>query len=285
MGQELVVGSQPLTADEIRANVNLIQKVLRSVMKKDVHFGVIPGTQKNTLYKPGAEKILSTFRIAAGEPIIEDLTSEEIRYRVIVKGIHQVTNQFLGAGIGECSSGEEKYKWRRPVCKEEWDDTPEDRRREVWKKVEGKAVKLKQVRMNPTDVANTVLKMAHKRALVAMTLVVTAASDVFNQDIEDLPEEVREAVTDGEGKALVAQPQRASENGDIEGTIHDKLWAVCLKLGEGSEAMAHDILEKASSWKKEDGSSVKGKRNVKELSEKWAYSTYGKLTKEKPAHA
>ena len=284
MSQELVVGSQPLTADEIRANVNLIQKVLRSVMKKDVHFGVIPGTQKNTLYKPGAEKILSTFRIAAGEPIIEDLTSEEIRYRVIVKGIHQVTNQFLGAGIGECSSGEEKYKWRRPVCKEEWDDTPEDRRREVWKKVEGKAVKLKQVRMNPTDVANTVLKMAHKRALVAMTLVVTAASDVFNQDIEDLPEEVREAVTDGEGKALVAQPQRASENG-AEGTIYDKLWAVCLKLGEGSEAMAHDILEKASSWKKEDGSSVKGKRNVKELSEKWAYSTYGKLTKEKPAHA
>lgn len=285
MGQELIE-SQPLTSEEIRANVNLIQKVLRSVMKKDVHFGVIPGTQKNTLYKPGAEKILSTFRIAAGEPVIEDLTADEIRYRVTVKGVHQVTNHFLGAGIGECSSGEEKYKWRRPVCAEEWTDTAEDRRREVWKKVEGEAVKLKQVRINPTDVANTVLKMAHKRALVAMTLVVTAASDVFNQDIEDLPEEVREAVTNGEGKALIQQPQRTSENGETEGTIHEKLWALCLQLAEGSEAMAHDIVEKASTWKKEDGSSVRGKRNVKELSERWAQSTYGKLKKDKaPAHA
>jgi hypothetical protein len=33
--------------------------------------------------------------------------------------------------------------------------------------------------------------MACKRAQVAMTLNVTAASDIFTQDIEDLPEELR----------------------------------------------------------------------------------------------
>jgi hypothetical protein len=33
--------------------------------------------------------------------------------------------------------------------------------------------------------------MACKRAMIAMTLNVTAASDIFTQDIEDLPEELR----------------------------------------------------------------------------------------------
>lgn len=289
MSQDLVatVEARPLTANEIKAQVQLIQQVMKAVMKKDVHYGTIPGTPKPTLYKPGAEKILSTFRIAAGDPTVEDLsTSDEIRYRVKVPGLTQsITPILLGFGLGECSSSEEKYCWRKPVCEEEWNEADEDRRREVWKKSEGKPYQLKQVRTRPSDVANTVLKMAHKRALVAMTLVVTAASDVFAQDLEDLPKEVRDAVV-GEEAKTVTQPQRTSENGEATGTIHEKLWAICLQLAEGQEAVAHDILEKASSWKKDDNTTVKGKRNVKDLSEKWAQSTYGKLKKDKaPAHA
>ena len=46
-----------------------------------------------------------------------------------------------------------------------------------------------------------------------MTLLVTAASDVFAQDIEDLPEEVREAVVEETApvKPTVQPPQRRSE--------------------------------------------------------------------------
>jgi hypothetical protein len=47
---------------------------------------------------------------------------------------------------------------------------------------------VKQVRAERDDIENTILKMACKRAHVAMTLNVTAASDIFTQDIEDLPE-------------------------------------------------------------------------------------------------
>ena len=54
----------PLSADDIRAQINLIQEVMRGVMKVNIHFGTIPGTTKPTLYKAGAEKLLSTFRIA-----------------------------------------------------------------------------------------------------------------------------------------------------------------------------------------------------------------------------
>lgn len=211
----MTTGLQPLTttsvdriatAAEIRAQVNLIQEVMKAVMKDGTHFGQIPGTDKPTLYKAGAEKVLMTFRIAAQVGQIDDLSSpDEIRYRVTVKGVNQASGVTLGEGVGECSSNEEKYKWRRPVHENEYKAAPEDRRRDkftrtgdVWQ----------QVRTEPADVANTILKMAHKRALVAMTLVVTAASDVFTQDIEDMPEELRDAAA--ESKPKVQAPQRKS---------------------------------------------------------------------------
>lgn len=204
--------STPLTAVQIRAQVNLIQEVMQAVMKKDVHYGVIPGTPKPTLYKPGSEKILSTFRIGV-KPVIEDLsTADEVRYRVSAEGFDQQTGALLGAGIGECSSSEEKYKWRRPVCDEEFNEAPEDRKRNVWKRGQSGNYQQKQIRTNPADVANTILKMAKKRAQIDMTLTVTAASDVFDQDLEDMPEELRQAAA--EQKPPIAEPQKKSGNGE-----------------------------------------------------------------------
>lgn len=201
------VRPRELTADQVVARVRLIQQVMTAVMKKDVHYGVIPGTPKPTLYKPGAEQILVTFQIAAGEPKIEDLsTTDSIRYRVTRPGQSIASGAFLGSGVGECSSDEEKYRWRRPVCDQEYEETPEDQRRAVWKKVKGEAVQLKQVRTRPADVANTVLKMADKRAYVALALQTTAASDCFSQDLEDLPEEVRESVAGGEASGEAKPP-------------------------------------------------------------------------------
>ena len=200
--------SKPLTAEDIRAQVQLIQTVMAAVMTKDVHYGVIPGTSRPTLYKPGSEKILTTFRIAAYPKEVEDLsTSDTVHYRVKVHGISP-SGLLVGVGVGECSSDEEKYKWRRPVCDEEYAETPEDRKRAVWKRDRsGKAYQQKQVRTNPADVANTILKMAKKRAQIDMTLTATAASDVFDQDLEDLPEGIVEA-TASQGHPTIKTPQR-----------------------------------------------------------------------------
>ena len=182
-------GSRSLTAADVRAQVNLMQDVMQQVMQKDTHYGVIPGTKQPSLYKAGAEKIMSTFRLAA-DPEVEQLGENgEIHYRVKVR-ILSAGGNFLGAGIGECSSSEEKYAWRAALCDEEWDDTPENRRRVKYAKWQGKVEKKRQIRTNPADVSNTVLKMAKKRGLVDAVLTVTAASDLFTQDIEDLPDEV-----------------------------------------------------------------------------------------------
>jgi len=197
-----------LTAQQIRTNVNLIQQVLKSVFVKDVHYGTIPGTPKPTLYKPGAEKIMVLFRLN-GKPHIKDLsTPDEIRYRVSVMVTHQVTKHEIGWGVGECSSNETKYKWIGVKFPTDWDGTPEDRRREIWKQGREKPYKVQQVRANISDVANTVLKMAKKRALVDATLTCTAASDVFDQDIEDMPEGVRQNVAEAKRPPM---PQREEE--------------------------------------------------------------------------
>ena len=210
MENDLVTYRKPMTAVEVRAQVQLIQEVMKAVMEKDVHYGVIPGTTKPTLYKPGSEKILSTFRIAAHPKEIEDLsTPDEIRYRVKVYGVAMEDDHILfGVGIGECSSNEAKYKWRMPVCDEEFNETPEDRKRLIWKKgyQDKPNYQQKQIRTNPSDVANTILKMAKKRAQIDMTLTATAASDVFDQDLEDLPEGIVGEVADK--KPPITAPQK-----------------------------------------------------------------------------
>ena len=195
MGEMTTTQDQyPMTANAVIARVRRIQEVMKAVMKKDTHYGVIPGCKKESLYKPGAEVLLLTFRIAAEEPKVEDLsTADSIRYRVTRNGT--VNGQLVASGIGECSSDEEKYKWRKSVCDEEFSETPEDRRREKWIKPYDKAAyKLKQVRTNPADVANTILKMADKRGYVAMSILATAAGDIFTQDLEDLPPEIAESL-------------------------------------------------------------------------------------------
>lgn len=232
MENEVQVYRKPLTAVDIKAQVQLIQEVMKAVMEKGVHYGIIPGTPKPTLYKPGSEKLLSTFRIGV-EPDSEDLsTMDEVRYRVKAKGFSQTTGEILGVGIGECSSNEEKYRWRKPVCDEEFNETPEDQKRIAWKKQDGKPYQQKQVRTKPADVANTILKMAKKRAQIDLTLTVTAASDIFDQDLEDMDEATRESVVNGkEKKPPIAPPQKKGEGIKSLNTVSGKVEDVSIKEG------------------------------------------------------
>ena len=190
-------GKETLTAVQVRAQVNLIQEVMKSVMKKDTHYGTIPGCQKPTLYKAGAEVLATTFRLAVDPEVADMSTHDEIRYRVRVK-LTAGNGNFVGVGIGEASSNEEKYMWRKAVCKEEFEATPEDRKRIKWSKGANGAFATDQVRTNIADIANTILKMAKKRAQIDAILTATAASDIFTQDIEDLPEEIRSDVAEGQ---------------------------------------------------------------------------------------
>ena len=134
---------------------------------------------------------------------VEDLsTADCTRYRV--RCIGQTPDGITrGVGIGECSTDEDKYRWRKVRNNPEWEDTPDIRRRTVHKNGRNGTYTVNQVRTNPPDQANTVLKMGKKRAMTDLALTATAASEFFTQDIEDMPEEMQQQVAAAHG----ARPQ------------------------------------------------------------------------------
>lgn len=205
MSTEIATIEHSQTALDIRAQVNRIQEVMKEVMLKGTHYGTVPGCgDKPTLLKAGAEKLMMTFRLAV-DPEVEDLSDTYTRrYRVKTRFTSQATGMFLGTGVGECASDEEKYAWREAVCREEYDATDPSLRREKWKR--NLKIPVLQVHTNPSDVANTILKMAKKRSLVDGVLTVTGASDIFTQDIEEMPEELR-----GNGHAAQSKPAPSNE--------------------------------------------------------------------------
>lgn len=236
-----------LTANDIRAQVNRVQEVMRAVMQKEVHYGVIPGTAKPTLYKAGSEVLLTTFRIAV-DPMVEELREGvHIRYRVKAVGTHQTTGVIVGVGIGECSTSEDKYAWRRALCAEEFEATDPALRRIKYQKFKGQIEKVQQIRTNPADLSNTVLKMAKKRAQIDLCLTATAASDCFTQDIEDLPEEVRES--DGEARRQAMLPEEVDALKATLNAAKDRaqlrllLQAAMKKAQEAGDADAHGALK------------------------------------------
>lgn len=247
-----LVNAGRMSAMEVVAHAAAVQEVMRSVMKENVHYGKIPFTDKPTLYKSGAEVLCMSFRIA-DEYEVEDLsTGDMIRYRVTCIAKHQLSDVRLGSGMGEASTGEEKYKWRAAVCLEEFEETPATHRRvKFGKKSGGGFYKANQVRTEPSDLANTVLKMACKRAKMAMVLNVTAASDIFSQDLEELDETLRDhlAGQDGGGQPVLSA-LGVKLVGEVEGVTtreqFDALWKRGVKeINAAKDAAASDAFKAA----------------------------------------
>jgi len=182
---------------ELAQRIKRMHELQKDVMKPDVDYGIIPGTQKPTLYKPGAELLKVTFGLS-DRVEIEDLGTpgEVVHYRVKTE-LYDRSGMYLGCGFGECSSNEEKYKWRRAVCDEEWDDTDLDDRRTKYGKKQNGHYTVKQVRVPCADVANTILKMGKKRSQVDAVLNVLGASRIYNQDLEDMSPELLAQANEG----------------------------------------------------------------------------------------
>lgn len=198
---------------QVLDQVRRIQEVMKVAMKEDEHFGVIPGTKKPSLLKPGAEKLCLTFRFGPEYEVLPSSRFDDnfIIYDIRCKLIHIPTGTLVGTGLGSCNSREEKYRWRTsarkcPECQAETIIKGKDEFGGGWlcyKKKGGCGAKFetddariteqKEGRIlndNPWDQANTIEKMGCKRALVAAVLNATAASDIFTQDVEDYTEAV-----------------------------------------------------------------------------------------------
>lgn len=222
-GQEIVRvehGQRALiTREQLAAEVEqrrLLGEYVKSCMVPGEDYGIIPGTKKPTLLKPGAEKLLALFHCS---PVFELLQKTEDFERGFFAYMFRVQivaprGGVLAEGYGSANSMESRYRWRDgkrkcPSCgsdaallksKKEGDGFF------CWAKKGGcgatfkeddKRITEQQVGRveNPdkADLANTILKMAKKRAQVDGAIALARCSDMFTQDLEDSaqPEEHR----------------------------------------------------------------------------------------------
>lgn len=271
MENELAIYEErPLTVADVLNQVALIQKIMREVMRKDEHYGIIPGCEKPSLYKPGAEKLNLTFRMSArfeGEREPIDLGNGHREYVIKCSLFSIQSDRFLGQGVGSCSTMESKYRYRnadpeitdKPVPKEYWDLRKKDlvKAQEmiggkgfITKKVDNSwmVAKLTGEKVeyeNPADFYNTILKMAKKRAHVDATLNVTAASDIFTQDIEEMVE--NGTISPGAAKREpISAPQEKKEDKDESSTQsqHKAIFSILSQMKITDDHETHETISK-----------------------------------------
>lgn len=168
--------------------ITQLQAVVQATLKKDHDYGIIPGTNKPTLLKPGAEKILMMFGLTSEYQFLDRTENfEKGFFAYTLKCTISKGGQKITEGVGQANTMEGKYRYRWVSEK----DIPEGMTKETlqFKTFSGQYgdyTKYKVENDDPYTLANTVLKMAKKRAQVDAVLTVASLSEVFTQDLEDM---------------------------------------------------------------------------------------------------
>lgn len=200
--------------ETVNQQIEMIRGQVQKHLKRDVDYGVIEGTERDTLYKTGAEKIAQIFLTRPEYEIEERITDWEkglFAYEYKCSLISLETGKVVAQGVGECNTFEPKYFFRnagrecpncgeeaiikgkedygggwlcwrkRNGCGETWvDNTDQARAFET--------MEVGQIESRPADRAgqrNTVKKLSKKRSLVDAALGIGALSAIFTQDMED----------------------------------------------------------------------------------------------------
>ena len=140
--------------EEVTRRTEMLKSYVREHMKEGEDYGIVPGGNKPTLFKPGAEKLNAVYGLSPLVEVanrVEDWDAGFVAYEVKVILLNKRTDKVEAEGIGSCNSRERRYK-----------------------------------NQDAANISNTVLKMAKKRALIDATLSATRASGMFTQDLEDL---------------------------------------------------------------------------------------------------
>lgn len=189
-----------------------IKRIKQELMEEDAHYGVIPGTKKPTLLKPGAEVLCSIYglrpdfipTLEAGDGVTTPTLRVTMRCEL---HLGDIAGPVVAVGYGSANSWERKHRYRRgeracPACgvvgqiikgKDEYGGgwLCWAKKGGCGQKFPDGAAEIEQQQVgdvanpDPYDLENTLVKMAKKRAHIDAALTGTASSDLFTQDLEE----------------------------------------------------------------------------------------------------
>lgn len=199
---------------DMKQNRGLTQQFFREVMVSGIDYGTIPGTDKPTLLKPGAESLCELYGYAPTIKHVEetrDYATGFLRSVVTIALVQRGSGEIVAEGIGECNTREARYFWRwipewtlRKDFPELWDARNTFKSKEGIKRDRSKFTLYRIENDDPYTLWNTVTKMAKKRALVDATLSATRSSGIFTQGeaaLNDWIDADFETIEDGDYEA------------------------------------------------------------------------------------
>src|SRR5262245_12234967 len=145
--------------------LNAIRAFVVREMREGFDFGTA-GTMsgKPTLLLPGAQKTFMYFNVYPRHGLERfEGDGGHVEYVITTRLISRISGVQVGSGLGSASTMETKYRFRKDDRGERYDNP------------------------NIHDMRNTVLKIAKKRSQVDAALGLACMSELFTQDLEDVP--------------------------------------------------------------------------------------------------
>lgn len=185
--------------DMMLANREYIVEKVKPMLIEGVDVYTLPGMKKQSLGKPGAEKLAAIFGLTAKFTVDKE-TMDAMGAIAGKKYIAYVCNlsskgRVAGQGRGAHFIEEMRENYRM-VFSEEWERIKNDLKESEWKgplqgtsKSSGKPYTYWKVKDNPVFdplAPNKAIKMAQKSAFVDAVIRTTGMSDLFTQDLEDM---------------------------------------------------------------------------------------------------
>lgn len=174
---------------DMKQRLQLVQTFFRDVMVEGQDYGIIPGTDKPTLLKAGAEKLCELYGYS-----IHVVTEREEKCRdtgyydcaIKVQLVSRRTGEVIAEGVGEANTYESRYRYRWVWANQVPPDI--DKSTLVTRQTKNGSLQYRLENDDLFSLWNTVRKMAKKRALIDAALSATRSSGLFTQDVEDLRE-------------------------------------------------------------------------------------------------
>ncbi len=188
-----------MISDEMQTSIthmaqmrNALIAFTKEVLVKDQDYGVVPGVQKPTLLKPGAEKLMNLFALSAEFECTDkvlDLKTKFVAYTYKAT-VKTKDGRIITQCEGSVNSYEPKYRYiwmeKAKPSQAEQDRLKAEGNGKFRKSSAGWIWVERTENPDLVGLQNTMQKMAQKRAFVGAILLATNASEFFTQDVEDM---------------------------------------------------------------------------------------------------